>query len=261
MQKPSKEEFQKLISFCKKDRFPEDVDIWPSKAKETAKDILNEFVVRREAAIKEINTLPAFYWLNDRHGPILSRAIKIVIPEPIKLSENWAEDKATHLTRNTKSDIEKSHQYFVDNHPDANYFHFRIKESLDNLVGYDSFKVQRYERLVADIAYCVMEYIYPSQKITPGDFKTNINSIIDDLEKAIKSENNLQKYADLFYFSNQHKDDFLQNKLDLYSAIRDEYLFPIKQKKKETDRYEQRMFVVSITKKIVTVQTPIAYNV
>jgi len=247
---PSKQDFQELISFCKKDRFPKDVDIWPSRAKETVKAVLVEFVTCRENALEEMKTLVAFRWLNDRHGLVLSNAIKIIIPDPINLSVNWAEDKATYQTRNTESDIEKAEIYFAEKNPDADYFFYRIKESLDNLVGYDSYMIQRYERLVADIAYCVMEYKYPSKNITPDDFKTNIKSIIDDLKKAIKSEKNLKKYADLFYFSEHHKDDYLQNKLDLYTSIRDEYLFPVKQKKKEKDRYEQRMFVVSITKKI-----------
>ena len=182
----------------------------------------------RETALEEMKTLPAFRWLNDRHGLIFPRAIKIIISDPIRLSENWAEEEATKQTRHIESNEQQLLEYIEQGNNDSADYHFhRTKESLDNLVGYRSYEIQRYERLVADIAYCVMEYRYPSQSITPNDFRNNIKSIITTLDRAKKAEDNLEKYTDIFYFSDHHKDDYLQNKLDLYTAIRDEYLFGV----------------------------------
>lgn len=255
---PQIEEFQELIDFCSKDRLISPLDIWPSQAKDHVQEILSELIMCRESALKELNTLPAYIWLSKENGRSFNRQMNILFPEKITNLSYWVEQKTKDITLRTEDDLNKLHTDPTTSHFEENMELVLMKNSLECLVRSEAHNVQRYERFIAKVASSFMAYKYPTkQSLDPVDFNDNIAELIGFLKKAKKSEDKLQKYDDLLCLPTTKKDNYLQNKIDLYTAMLGESVFPVK---KKIPTHARKMFIVSITKALFLDTNPFEHR-
>jgi len=283
---PSKDEFQDLIDLCNTEQLPDSIDIQLNKTQEHVRSILSEFIYKRAAALEEMQALPAYDWLNNKNGFLFSNAMDLVYPEKITDLDDWVErhthsttfrtiiayDELCLLTGEVDGIIGRSRcgrgkGFGADGDApwkelrSENYIYFkRLKDSIEHLTHFEAQKLQSYERLIAQVARCFMDFIYPEpiKQFEPTAVIKKISGLIKQLEKAKKLEDDFKKYNDMLYLSNSHDSD-LQKKIDLYTAfIKDKTLLPAQ--RKSFNKTPLRMFIVTITKALISNMNPLEFR-
>lgn len=283
---PSKKEFQDLIDLCNTERLPDSIDIQLNKAQEHVRSILSEFIYKRAAALKEMQALPAYDWLNNKNGFLFPNAMDLVYPEKITDLDDWVE-RHTHSTTfrtiiaydelclltGEVDGISGGHHcgrgkgFGIDGDTpweelrSENYISFkRLKDCIENITQFEAKKLQHYERLIAKVARCFMDFIFPEpiKQFEPTAVIGKMSMLIKQLEKAKKLEDDFKKHNDMLYLSGSYDSD-LQNKIDLYTAfLNDKKLLPAQ--KKISEKTPLRMFIVSITKALMSNMNPITFS-
>jgi len=229
---PEKEEFERLIDFCSTNRLSIPI-INMNDIENSIYISLSGLMEARKKAFKEMELFPAYQWAAVHNGAIFNRAISIL---------HHDSDEKAQLIRVIKVIISQ-HNGRVKTKTSKATQKEKLKSHISNVALY----FQRKEATISHVMSCLMAYLYPTANYLPSDFKKEINKTIKELEKARDSERKLTKYRNLFYLIDI-PDDTLQEKINLYSAIRDNGIFPVQ---KVNDKHKVRMFIIALTQKYI----------
>ncbi|WP_027156676.1 hypothetical protein [Methylobacter luteus] len=234
---PTKDEFQKLIDECNKNRFSlPSIDI-----NNLADDIYNALASlssAREKAFKEFKSLRAYEWITVTNEAQYNRAMECLWP---------CHDEQARFNFYLDQIID-SYRYFKECRCADNSD--LLHQSRSDILFWAE-AMQEKERMIGHIANCFMNCLCPSPKenVSPVEFYTIVDKLIKNLENAMKGMNALGRYKDVSFHKNLSAGiEPISKELEKYIAIKNHKLFPVQRVK---DRNEIRMFIVAVVRKFL----------
>jgi len=243
---PTKEQFQELIDFCKRDYLPSELNIRQYTAVEDLRKILYDFALTREKSLKEMKSLAAFYWLDEGNRDNqynFNKALAVIPFVTINCIDAWAEENtliilgrmmdSSERTVETQKCLEDNSMKAITVPEDVfiKILHSQINES------------KEYELRIIHFVSCLMKYIYPENR-HKKTIKSQLTKVISTLEGLQVLEKDLHSYEEFSYLPEII--DIckpLEGRVELYKKILDGGYLPFE--KRSQHSHDKRIFILN----------------
>jgi len=250
---PTKEEFQELIDFCKKDYLPNGLIIRPNSAVEDLRKILYAFALTREKALKEMKSLAAFYWLDEGNRDNqynFKKALTVVEFEIISNIDDWVQENTLIILSTMKNSPERITE-------DQKYLEDGATESItvpDNtlleIIYTQTGLAREYEMRVMHFVCCLMDYNYPKNRDRDKNtIKLQLTKVISTLEELQILESDLHNREEFSYLPEII--DIckpLEGRVEVYQKILEGGYLPFKRRSDHS--HDKRIFILNVYKVI-----------
>ena len=254
MDTPTKEQFQELIDFCKRDYLSNDLEIIKNISAKDLRKILYDFALTRDESLKEMKSLAAFYWLDEGNRDNqynFNKALAVFPLTTINNIDNWADESALLIACYVKDRLKyiaEAKEYLEDGITIDESFTDELMVSLQNSAVKMTYSLleeaREYESMVGYITYCLMEYIYPNNRYK-NSIKPQIVKIISTLEKLQALESDLHNYEEFSYLPEIAKIcRSLEGRIEVYKKVLDGGHLPFE--KKSNHSHYKRMFIINV---------------